>query len=173
MPREAYNSECLFPTVKHGGGYVMIWVAISWYSAGPISTLNGQIIASDYVDILGNQVYPMAQMFHNIGAVFQDDSSPMRTTSSVQFWFEEHEDTLHCLPWPAQSPDLNIEPLWSVVESTVRSSFSSPSSVRQLVDVLHEEWYNIPLAAIQNLYESIPRRIQVVLQAYGGLTPYQ
>jgi len=28
----------------------MIWVAISWYFAGPIITLNGRIIASDYVD---------------------------------------------------------------------------------------------------------------------------
>jgi len=35
-PKEAYNSECLFPIVKHGGGSVMIWAAISWYSAGPI-----------------------------------------------------------------------------------------------------------------------------------------
>jgi len=34
-------------------------------------------------------------------------------------------------------------------------------------DVLLEEWYNIPVAAIQNLYESIPRRIQAVLQANG------
>jgi len=102
----------------------MIWVAISWYSAGPVNTQNGQITASEYVDILGNQVYLMAQMFPNNDAVFQDDSSPMHTTSSVQFWFEEHEDTLYCLPWPAQSADLHIiEPLWSVVESTVRAVF--------------------------------------------------
>ena len=34
----------------------MIWAAISWYSTGPIITLNGQNTASDYVNILGNQV---------------------------------------------------------------------------------------------------------------------
>jgi transposase len=28
-PKEAYNLECLVPTVKHGGGSVMIWAAIS------------------------------------------------------------------------------------------------------------------------------------------------
>jgi hypothetical protein len=38
---EAYNRECLVPTVKHGGGSVIIWAAVSWYSAGPIVTLNG------------------------------------------------------------------------------------------------------------------------------------
>jgi len=51
MPREAYNLECLFSTVKHGGGCVMIWAALSWYTADPIITLNGEITASDYIDI--------------------------------------------------------------------------------------------------------------------------
>jgi hypothetical protein len=31
-PKEAYNPECLVPTVKHGGGSVMVWAAISWYN---------------------------------------------------------------------------------------------------------------------------------------------
>jgi hypothetical protein len=87
------------------------------------------------------------------------------TTRSVQFWFEEHEDALHHLPQSAQSPNLNIiEPLSSVVESMVRSRFPPPSSVMQPEDVHHEEWYNIPVAAIQNLHESIPKRIPAVLQ---------
>jgi len=50
----------------------------------------------------------MVQMFPNIDAVFQDDSLPMHTTRSVQFLFEEHEEAVKHLPWPAQSPDLNI-----------------------------------------------------------------
>jgi len=46
-------------------------------------------------------------LFPNNDAIFQDDSSPIHTARSVQPWFEEHEDALH-LPWPAQSPDLNV-----------------------------------------------------------------
>jgi len=117
-PKEAHNPECLLPAVKHGGGSVKIWAATSWYSAGPIITLNGQIAASDFVDVLGNQVRPVVQMFlPNNDAVFQDDILPMHTARSVHSWFEEHEDALQHLLWPTQSPHLNIiEPLVSFRE---------------------------------------------------------
>jgi hypothetical protein len=81
------------------------------------------------------------------------------TAGTVQSWFEEHEGELQHLPWPAQSPDLNItEPLWSVLETRVRNRFPPPTSLKQLEDVLQEEWDKIPLETVQNLYESIPRR---------------
>ena len=112
-PKEAYNPECLSPTVKHGGGSATILAATSWYSTGSIISPNGRIAASDYVDILGNQVRPVVHMlFHNNDAIFQDEISPIHTARSVQSWFEELEDALQHLPRPAQSPHLNItEPL--------------------------------------------------------------
>jgi len=124
--------------VKHGERSVMIWAAISWYSAGPIITMNGQITAIDYMVILGNPVHPMVQMmFSNNNAIFQDENSLIHTAISIQSWFEEHEDVLQHLPWPAKLPDLKIiEPLWSVLESRVRSRLP-PSTLKQLEDVLH------------------------------------
>ena len=89
MSKEAYNPEYLVPTVKHGGGSVMMWAATSCCSAGPEITLNGWITASDYVGlgILGNQVHPVVQMFFpNNDAIFQDDSLPIYTSRSVQSW---------------------------------------------------------------------------------------
>jgi len=44
MPKEAHNPECLVPIVKEGGGSVIIWTATTWYSAGPIITLNGEVL---------------------------------------------------------------------------------------------------------------------------------
>jgi len=120
------------------------------------------------VDILGSQVHPVVQvLFPNSDAIFKDDS-PIHTARSVQSWFEEHEDALQPLLWLAQSPNLNIiEPLWSFLETRVRSRFP-PLQLKQL----EKEWYNIPLETIQNLRVSIPRRIQAVLQANGGPTPH-
>ena len=79
---------------------MMIWTAISQYSAGPIIALNGQITASDCVNILGDPVNPVVQrLFPNNDAIFQDDSLHIHS-QKCSFWFEEHEDALH-LPWPA------------------------------------------------------------------------
>ena len=65
-----------------------------WYSAASVLTLNGRIIASDYVVILVNKVHHMVQvLFPNNDAIFQYDS-PIRAARSVQSWFEENEDAL-------------------------------------------------------------------------------
>jgi hypothetical protein len=62
--------------------------------------------------------------------------------------------------------------LWSGLETTVRNRFPPPTSLKQLEDVLQEEWYKIPLETVQNLYESIPRRTADVLKMKGGPTTY-
>jgi hypothetical protein len=54
-------------------------------------------------------------LFPNNDAAIQYDNTLILTARTVQSRFEEHEGELQHLPWPTQSPDLNItEPLLSV-----------------------------------------------------------
>jgi transposase len=106
-------------------------------------------------------------LFTNNDAIFQDDNAPTHTAEA-----EEHEGGLQHLPWPAQSPDLNIiEPLWSVLQTRVKKSFPPSISLKQLENVLQEEWYKIPLETVQNVYKLIPRRTIAILRAKGGPAP--
>lgn len=174
QPKEAYEPDCLLPTVKHGGGSVMIWGAISWKSGGPIVSLHGRINSQDYLGILADQVHPMVSvLFPEGNAVFQDDNAPIHTAKVVKEWHEEHSDEVEHLVWPPQSPDLNIiEHLWCTLENKLRNRYPPPTSLKELESFLTEEWTKIPLETIQNLYESIPRRIEAVITAKGGPTPY-
>jgi hypothetical protein len=62
----------------------------------------------------------------------------------------KHEGELQHLPWPAQSPHLNIvEPLWSVLETRVRNRFPPPTSLNQVEDVLQEEREKILLETVK------------------------
>jgi hypothetical protein len=53
----------------------------------------------------------------------------------------------------------------SIFKTIIKYIFPPPSSVKKLEDVHQEEWYKILLETVQNLYESISRRIAAVLKA--------
>jgi hypothetical protein len=79
--------------------------------------------------------------------------------------FEEHEGELQHLPWPEQSPDLNTtEPHWSVFETGPRNGLPPPASLKELEEVLQEEFCKISLESVQNLYESITKRTADMVQ---------
>jgi hypothetical protein len=86
-PKEAYNLECLVPTVKHcvcvgeGGRFCdgLGSSVVVQYSVGPIITLHGRITAREYVDRLGN---PDAISKNN--AIFPYDNAPINTAVTVQ-----------------------------------------------------------------------------------------
>uniref|UniRef100_A0A8C9UZP6 Uncharacterized protein n=1 Tax=Scleropages formosus TaxID=113540 RepID=A0A8C9UZP6_SCLFO len=56
------STQCLLATVKHVGGCIMAWVAISWKSLSPVIALLACITAKEYAEILGVQVHPMVQI---------------------------------------------------------------------------------------------------------------
>ncbi|GFU53553.1 transposable element Tc1 transposase [Trichonephila clavipes] len=98
-----------------------------------------------------------------------DDNAPIHTAKIVQEWFAEHEGEVDHLHWPPQSPDLNIiEHLWGYLESKLGARFPPPSTISALETALHEEWLHIPLQVVHDLFASMPRRIQSVIQSKGS-----
>ena len=73
--------------------------------------------------------------------------------------------------WPGNSPDLNpIENLWSQMKNLQRHERAT--SIAGLKRIAQKVWDNITPAYLQSLYESMPRRMQAVVDAQGGHTKY-
>ena len=76
-------------------------------------------------------------------------------------------------PQPAKSPDVNpIEHLWDELQRAVDKRDVRPLNLNQLGAALTEEWNNIPVERLENLVSSMPRRLQAVINSYGGHTRY-
>ena len=80
------------------------------------------------------------------------------------------------MEWPPQSPDLNpIEHLWDTIDRMTRlrmAESNSGTNLERLYRCLQESWSNVPPDTLYNLLQSMPNRINAVIQARGGHTPY-
>lgn len=57
-PGERYESRCLVPTVKHGGGSIMVWGGISAAGALPLKLITGIMMKENYKQILEKRALP-------------------------------------------------------------------------------------------------------------------
>ena len=70
------------------------------------------------------------------------------------------------LEWPACSPDMNpIEHAWDRLKRTVYGRLDPPT-------IAIEEWDNLGQQCLDELVDSMPRRIQACINARGRATGY-
>uniref|UniRef100_A0AC34RLD5 Transposase n=1 Tax=Panagrolaimus sp. JU765 TaxID=591449 RepID=A0AC34RLD5_9BILA len=163
------NQKYQKPTIKHGGGNVLVWGCFSSSGVGPIRRIEGIMDSIMYRDIMENTMLPFARQTKIRGWVYMQDNDPKHRSRLVQQWFLNRKVRL--MEWPSQSPDLNpIEHLWN--ELGKRVGARTHRNQDELFEDLQREWRAIPLNVLTNLVESMPRRCAEVLKCKGYAVKY-
>lgn len=164
------QNKHLKPTVKHGGGHVMVWACMSAAGVGKLQFIDSTMDKSVYLKILkDNLLQSAADLGIKDTFRFYQDNDPKHTSGIVQTWLIYN--CPHVMKPPAQSPDLNvIENLWAILDTNIRKRHISNKN--DLKTALIEEWAKIPSETTKKLVESIPNRLKMVIKQKGGHTKY-
>ncbi|GFU84925.1 transposable element Tcb2 transposase [Trichonephila clavipes] len=167
--KTALEPKNILPTLKHGGGNVMVWECVAHNGAGNLAFIDNKTSALAYINMLRHNLLDSAKKLSMENTfIFQQDNYPKYTAIVTKTWFLYHAPRR--LETPPQSPDLNpIENLWMHLDTEVRKKVTSKENLKEK---LQEVWNSIDTKITKKLIESIPRRLEEVIKANGLLTKY-
>ncbi|GFV13086.1 DDE_3 domain-containing protein [Trichonephila clavipes] len=94
-----------------------------------------------------------------INLFFMHDNATCHRTLAVQDCL--NGEGIQRLVWPARSPDLNpIENVWDALGRQVAGRNYPPTNKNTLIRALTEEWDKLPQQLLDNVVQSMVRRVE-------------
>jgi hypothetical protein len=112
---EACKPKISIPTMKQGGGSIMLWGCFAAGGTDALHKIDGIMWEENYVDILKQHLKTSVRKV-KLGRkwVFQMDNDPKHTSKVVAKWLNK-DNKVKVLEWPPQSP----EGLWAELKKRV------------------------------------------------------
>ncbi|GFS54925.1 transposable element Tcb2 transposase [Trichonephila clavipes] len=151
---------------------IMVWAGIMINGRTRLHVVaNGTMTGQRYIDEV---LLPHVRLFRGaVGDkfVFMDDNATYHRTFSVQDCLDS--EGIQRLVWPACSPDLNpIENVWDSLGRQVAGRNYPPTNKNTLIRALTEEWDKLPQQLLDNVVQSIVRRVECCITLHGRHIPY-
>ncbi|KAG0733031.1 hypothetical protein G6F23_013737 [Rhizopus arrhizus] len=159
---ESLKSHHVKMTVKHGGGNIMLWSAITYAEV--------EILEDELKRTIEYGINKQGLERHQV--IFQHDNDPEHTSKLVKKYLEQQ--SYNILEWPAQSPELNpIENMWSLLKRRLNDYETAPKGMNELYERVTKVWYVLMKPEeCQKVIETMPKRIKQCIKDKGRWTDY-
>ncbi|GFT19454.1 transposable element Tcb2 transposase [Trichonephila clavipes] len=168
----AYRPENIQEKDRYPTCSIMVWAGIMINCHTRLHVVaNGTMTGQRYIDEV---LLPHVRHFRGaVGDkfVFMDDNATCQRTLAAQDCLDS--EGIQRLVWPARSPDLNpIENVWDALGRQVAGRNYSPTNKNTLNRALREEWAKLPQQLLDNVVQSMVRRVECCITLHGGHIPY-
>ncbi|GFX42398.1 transposable element Tcb2 transposase [Trichonephila clavipes] len=168
----AYRPENIQKKDRYPTCSIMVWAGIMINGRTRLHVVaNGTMTGQRYIDEV---LLPHVRLFRGaVGDkfVFMDDNATCHRTLTVQDCLDS--EGIQRLVWPARSPDLNpIENVWDALGRQVAGRNNPPTNENTLIRALTEEWDKLPQQLLDNVVQSMVRRVECCITLHGGHIPY-
>lgn len=155
-------------TFKHPGG-VNVWGCFGRLGFGDIHIFRENMTADIYVSILDDHLLQSAKHAVSAAWIFQEDNDPKHRSRAAQAWLQRHD--IKRLDWPSNSPDVNpMENVWAPLKDRVAAR--GAKNLDQLEQFIREEWAKLSREFAEHLVNSMPNRMQALMDAGGDAIDY-
>ena len=152
-----------------GGGGTMLWGVMGYDEGFTTCFVGGNMNSEVYQRVLHETLVLWANPFSDENTIFMQDNASIHRSNSTMAWLENHN--IPVLQWPTRSPDMNpIENMWGELTRLVYANGKQYQNVLELQNGINTALGEIDINYINNLYKSLPRRMEAVLQAEGAIT---
>ncbi|GFW02458.1 transposable element Tcb2 transposase [Trichonephila clavipes] len=164
----AYRPENIQEKVRYPTCNIMVWAGIMINGRTLLHVVgNGTMTGQRYIDEV---LLLHVRLFRGaVGDkfVFMDDNATCHQTLAVKDCLDS--EGIQRLVWPARSPDLNpIENVWDALGRQVAGRNYPPTNKNTLIRALTEEWDKLPQQLLDNVVQSMVRRVECCITLHGG-----
>ncbi|GFW83605.1 transposable element Tcb2 transposase [Trichonephila clavipes] len=164
----SYRPENIQEKDRYPTFTIMVWAGIMINGRTRLHVVaNGTMTGQRYI---GEVLLPHVRLFRGaVGDkfVFMDYNA----TLAVQDCLDS--EGIQRLVWPACFPDLNlIENVWDALGRQVADRNYPPTNKNTLIRALTEEWDKLPQQLLDNVVQSMVRRVECCSTLHGGHLPY-
>ena len=192
-PGEEFLPQNIQPTFRSGQKSIMLWGCVAEGHKGPLirldlgedSTEEGhQGRARSRAGGLNGEQYvkqvlegPLLEFYTTLNkerdghVLVVEDGAPAHTSKAANK--ARRHLGIRTLTHPPNSPDLNpIEPLWALLKTRVAARRGSQKSLDALWKAAQAVWAEMSEEEMDEAMGSMSERVQAVLKAKGGYTPF-